>query len=352
MSSEIAGEPILFVRRFLEREGAVIEPNQEGFEAVLPQSLSKRLDLPEYVRIKEEADEEKGQYSITYGSPLLEKVVELSCDPLPMASVRVSFPYMKSQGFERLIQDQFRFRKSLCKATSTAPIKTDYLVLACRYVARSDEQKEGMISLAFHFETGARIPQFSLRSSNAVTEPAPLPESSRDGVKWKRILKGIETEAQSVIGGEIRDFRDSMNRRLGRDVRHLEEYFETLGKEMERSLGRAGLSERLVRDRKEKIALIPEELAGKKEDLLKKYSIRVRIIPAAAIFIRTPAVKILCDLFSGREKRSMSLIYNPISRALDPVLCEGCGRSTAGVSLCARRHILCARCQDKCPACK
>lgn len=351
MSSEIAGEPILFARRFLERQGALIDANPEGFDAVLPHILAKKLDLPEYVSIKGQSDEGNGRYTVAYGSSLLEKMVEMSCDPLPMASARLSFHYLKSQGFDRLIQDQFRFHKSLCKVTSTAPIKTDYLVLACRYVARSDEQKEGIIPLAFHFETGALVPQWSLGSSNAVMEATALPESSRDNVKWERILKGVEREAPGLIAEEIRDFRDSMNRRLARDVRNLEEYFETLKKEMELSLGRSGLSDRLVQDRKEKIALIPDDLSGKKEDLLKKYSIRVRIVPAAALFIRTPAVKMLGEVFSGREKTPISLIYNPMTKALDPLICEGCSRSITSISFCARHHILCSRCHNQCPAC-
>ena len=88
----------------------------------------------------------KEEYVLNYGSPLLDKMVQLSCGHLPLASCQLSFHYLKSQGFDRLMQDQFSFRKALCRVISTAPIRTDYLAIACRYVARSDEQKEGLIS--------------------------------------------------------------------------------------------------------------------------------------------------------------------------------------------------------------
>ncbi len=339
MNSEITREPVFFAQRFLVRHGAAVEANPEGFEALLPHELSRKLGLPEYVNIKEGLRAEgEEQHGITYGSPLLEKMVELACYPLPLASCRLSFHYLKSQGFDRLIQDQFRFRKSLCRVTSTAPIKTDYLVLACRYAARSDEQKEGLIALFFNFETGALIPRASNLSSTAVMEAAPLPESVRTAARWERILRGIA--------------RDSMNRRLNRDVNNLEEYYENLKKEMELSLGRAGLSDRLVQDRKEKIALIPDELAKKKEDLLKKYSIRIKITPCAGLFMRMPAVKILCEAHMGREKKPISLTYSPVTKSLDPVVCEGCGRSITSISFCPRHHALCSRCQEKCPVCK
>jgi len=353
MNSEIAREPLLFAQRFLEKHGAAIEANPKGFEALLPHELSKSLELPEYLNIKAglKADGEE-QYRITYGSPLLEKMVELACDRLPLASCRLSFHYLKSQGFDRLIQDQLSFRKSVCKVTSTAPIKTDYLVLACRYVARSDEQKEGLISFFFNFETGASISHASDLFSNAVIEAAPLPESARAIARWDRILQGIARESKDRISEEIRDFQDSMNRRLRRDVNNLEEYYENLKKEMELSLGRAGLSARLVQDRKEKIALIPDELAKKKEDLLKKYSIRIKITPCAGLLIRTPAVKILCEVHIGRQKKPMSLIYSPMTKTLDPLVCDGCSHGTTSISFCPRHHALCSRCQERCPVCR
>ena len=142
MNSETLREPFLFSRHFLERQGAVIEAIPDGFDALLPQDLAERLALPDYVRIKEgessEGSERKEEYAINYGSPLLDKMVELSCRQLPLASCQLSFHYLKSQGFDRLIQDQFAFRRALCRVISTASIKTDYLEIACRYVARSD----------------------------------------------------------------------------------------------------------------------------------------------------------------------------------------------------------------------
>jgi len=352
MNSETLREPFLFGRRFLERQGAVIEAIPAGFDALLPQDLAERLEVPDYVRIKEgQSSESKEEYAIHYGSPLLDKMVEFSCGNLPLASCLVSFHYLKSQGFDRLIQEQFRFRKALCRVISTAPIKTDYLEIACRYVARSDEQKEGLISLFFHFDTGALIPGGLDACANATTDAAALPDSSKDNNKWDRIINTLSRVTSGLIAEEIQDFRDSMNRRLRRDAKNLEEYYETLKKEMGASLGRSGLSDHLIQDRRQKMALLPEELARKKDDLLQKYSIRVKIIPCAALFIRTPAVRVLCDVHIGREKRPISLTYNPLTKTLDPLVCEGCAGSTTIVSFCPRHHVLCPQCSENCRAC-
>jgi len=352
MNSEPWSEPFLFARRYLESRGALIEAGPEGIDALLPQELAESLGVPDEVQFKEGASSEsKAQYTITYGSALLEKMVELSCARAPLACCQVSFHYLKSQGFDRLIQDQFRFRKALCRVTSTAPIKTDYLVLTCRYVARSDEQKEGLLAFSFHVDTGAQIP-FRLETLiGGASEISSLHDFAGDKKKWERIIQALPKIVEPAIAEEIREFRKSMNRRLKRDTANIEEYYETLKKEMEASLGRTGLSDRLVQDRREKIALIPEELAKKKEDLLQKYSVRVKVIPAAALLIRTPAVRLLCDVHMGREKRPVSLTYNPLTKALDPLACDGCGGSTTEVTFCSRHHALCSRCSQACPAC-
>ena len=72
---------------------------------------------------------------------------------------------------------------------------------------------------------------------------------------------------------------------------------------MEASLGRSGVSDHLIQDRKQKIALLPEELARKKDDLLQKYSIQVKVTPCAALFIRTPAVRVLFEMHITEEKK-------------------------------------------------
>jgi hypothetical protein len=188
-------------------------------------------------------------------------------------------------------------------------------------------------------------------SANAATDTAPLPDSSKDNNKWDRIINTLSRVSSGLIAEEIQDFRDSMNRRLRRDAKNLEEYYETLKKEMGASLGRSGLSDHLIQDRRQKMALLPEELARKKDDLLQKYSIRVKIIPCAALFIRTPAVRVLCDVHIGREKRPISLTYNPLTKTLDPLVCEGCAGSTTIVSFCPRHHVLCPQCSENCRAC-
>ena len=151
---------------------------------------------------------------------------------------------------------------------------------------------------------------------------------------------------------EIAPFRDSMNRRLRRDVTSLAEYYADLEQEMKASLARPGFSAQLIQDRQQKMGLLPDELARKTDDLFKKYSIRVNLKLCGAMLIRTPAVKVLYRVSVGRKLQRLSLIYNPANKLLDPQVCRGCGLSTFSVHFCRHLHLLCPNCSQECPECK
>ena len=340
-----------FVRRFFEINGAVIERRPDGLEALLPEHLAVRLNTPEYLHIAtgENATE---KFSINYGSPLLEKIVDAACDTVPLISCRLDFNYIKRQGFDRLIQDQFVFYNCVGRVESTAEVRTEYLLLTCRYLAQSDEQKEGLVSLAFNLETGAAVSEMGgMLDSVERTFKADSEQILLGDDKIKAILAWVQRLAGKVLEREIEPFQDSMNRRFRRDVANLEEYYEDLKKEMEESLKRPGISDQLMSDRKAKISLIPDELERKKADLFKKYSIRVKLKLCGGIQIRTPAVKILYQTSVGRKQKQLSMIYNPVTKSMDPLVCDGCGDSTFNIRFCDRLHILCPACSTKCPAC-
>jgi len=352
MSFEQDQDLAQFAFRFLENRGAVLEKDREGFEALLPGALSQMLGTPEHIRIKNgSGDDTNGMLSISYGAPLLEKMVDAACDQVPLLACSLEFSYLKSQGFDRLVKEQFRFYKSMGEVESSAIIKTDYLLVICRYVAQSDEQKEGLLRLAFSYETGALIPRMEEMLSGIVKDFGNPPRPVWKDQNLKRIIEGINNQSEEILEEEILSFKESMVRRFRRDAANIEEYYDALKKEMEKSIERPGLSDELIKDRKEKIALLPDELARKRDDLFKKYSIRLKVEPCAVMFVRTPAVRVLYRASIGRKRKTLPLTYNPVTRAMDPLVCQGCGRSITDVHFCDQRHLLCPRCNEGCPVC-
>ena len=343
-----------FARYFFESNGAVIDKCIDGMDVLLPEDLALRLNTPEYIRITTGKDAENAgeKLAIHYGSPLLEKITDAVCSNVPLIRCNLNFNYIKQQGFDRLIQDQFVFHSAVGRVQNTAEIRTEYLLLTCRYLAQSDEQKEGLIVLTFNLESGAQVQEMdSMIRIVDKTFGTDSKQTLLENRKINAVIKWVQCQAGRILDREIKPFQESMNRRYQRDVANLEEYYEDLRKEMEENLKRSGLSDQLVSDRKSKISMIPDELKMKKEDLFKKYSIRVKLNLCGGIHIRTPAMKILYQMPFGKKQKQLSMIFNAVTKSLDPLVCEGCGDSTYNIGFCEHLHILCPACRKNCPVC-
>lgn len=352
MNSESNKELEEFAYKFLENQGAVLERNERGFEALLPENLSEVFGTSEHININTGSDpESEGVYSINYGSSLLEKMVDAVCGDVPLLACQLQFDYLKREGFDSLIQEQFFFSKSVGKTESRAKINTAYIFLTCRFTAQSDEQKHGLLSLVFNLETGAYIPHMAELFSAAGKNFIPLQKPVWKDGQLEMVMKCIKEQSKGILMDELNSFHETMTRRFRRDVANLEEYYHALEKEMEKNLERHSLSEELVKERREKIGLLPDELERKRDDLFKKYSIKVNVEPCAVMLINTPAVIVLYNIFIRRTRKNVSLIYNPVTKALDPLVCQGCGKSITNIYFCNHLHLLCSMCSEKCPLC-
>lgn len=178
--------------------------------------------------------------------------------------------------------------------------------------------------MTLNMETGAFVPDMARLLDDADCR---VEYHDPDQDKQKRLAAlgdNIDVLARSMLSKQLEPFRMSMNRRFKRDVNNLIEYYGSLELEMKKSLDNTALSEKARQERKAKIYALPEELSTKAHDLLKKYSINIRLKPAAVMLVRTPARKIICKALIGRTPRQLSLIYNPVTRSIDPLACARC----------------------------
>ncbi|MGA6925267.1 MAG: hypothetical protein WBY88_06270 [Desulfosarcina sp.] len=351
MNSDQAFNLEAFVEQFFICQGAAIEKKGHRLDVLAPPELARQIGIPELCSLTIGSEDSDG-YGIHYGAPLLEKIAATACDRVPLVGLRLAFHYLKSQGFDRLIDEWFTFRGAIVQVGKSAEVLTEYLLLTCRYLAQSDEQKEGLMPLAFNLETGAPVgPIETMLDAAEKQVEAGKTSTAIEAQQVERIIQWVQRRAPRMIEAQIEPFRDSMNRRFRRDVANLEEYYTELKQEMTDNLMRSGLSEGLIQERKEKISLIPNEMAKKKDDLFKKYSIKVKLALTGAMLIRTPAVKLFCRATVGRRKKPLTIVYNPIDKSLDPLVCDGCGDGTYAVQFCDGLHVLCAAWARKCPVC-
>jgi hypothetical protein len=270
--------------------------------------------------------------SLLYGSPVLDRLIQVATEEIPLVFGRIEVPYLKKAGFEQLIGQDIVFTNGQARVISRAEARASYMVLTCRYVALSDERKEGLVEVATHEDTGAIIEDLEKLWPEFRPEiyiPGKVPPHFF--IHLERAVANAMQKAQVLAGEKLTDFINSMRRRLRRDVKNTREYYDALRKEMEASLTHHNLSEAQRQERIAKIEDLPREMVQKIEDLQQKYKIQVRLKPCVALRFLVDVVYVMVKIHFRKHTRTIHLIWNPLSRRLDPLVCERCYKTTRSV---------------------
>jgi hypothetical protein len=322
-TEEINLELLDFAARVLERRGALVERRADKAMAVLPPSLASDLESPDEISLGKEGE------PLFYGSPFLDRLVRLAIDPPPVVCGEVRIPYIKKEGFEALIEEDLYFHKAKVRMIHRAESRLSYLVLYCRYIALSDERKEGLVQISVQEASGALIPGLteSLRHHD-IAYFTRAKVSMLYGALPERAIQVALEEAGRKAREELTGFMESMSRHLRRDVKNTREYYAAMEKEMRLSLRDHRFALEAREERKQKIEELPVERERKVEDLRKKYHVRVTVTASAALRLLVPVAQISLGLLHRAYDRQVTATFNPLTRRLDPMICERCRKGT------------------------
>ncbi|MCX5880371.1 MAG: hypothetical protein NTU74_00675 [Deltaproteobacteria bacterium] len=319
---------VRFTTQFLEKNGALADAHSDHIHAVLPQDLADVLNFPEEVRLGGE------DHPLLYGSPILDRLVHTATDGIPVAYGAVSIPYIKKAGFDAAIAQDLSIVNGKFQVGVRAETRTSYMIITSRYVALSDERKEGLMRLTFHESSGAIIAGFE----DAITDfectyyrqgSLPPQFSPRIGVSLQTALKSL----QHRIEEELAPFISSMRRRLHRDVTNTREYYRSLADEMRISLAHPNLSDTQRMERQQKIDSLPSEADRKIADLQHKYDTRIHIRACVGERYLVDVAQLIVTILYRKAARTLPVYYNPVTRRIDPLVCESCKKTTRRIFL-------------------
>jgi hypothetical protein len=319
-------ELLSFAVQVLERHGGLVEQGSDHLLSLLPGPLARSLELPEEARLGGEG------FPLLYGSPVLDKLIHLATREVPIVYGQVEVPYLKKEGFEKLMEQDLRFQDGQIRMVNRAEARTTYLLLSAHYVALSDERKEGLVRMGAHEASGALIPELEESLMNFAVqyfEPGRTP--SHFPLRLEKTISSALHGARVQTERELAEFFSSMQRRLRRDVRNTREYYEALKGEMEDRLKSPGLSDGQREERRSKIDALPQEIESKIADLEHKYQVQVTLTACAAVRILVPVVQVGALLRYRKLQRDFQVIWNPLTRRLDPLTCEECRRTMRSI---------------------
>jgi hypothetical protein len=345
MSKESDPELLAFAGELIEQRGGLIECLPDRVLALLPPDLARSLDLPE------EAPLGSDEVPLLYGSPHLDRLIALATGDVPVVYGQIEVPYLKKAGFGELLGKDLIFADGQVRVSTRAEARTTYMVLTCRYVALSDERKEGLLQRGVHEGSGAIIEGFEQAWSEFQPQffaPGKVPPHFP--VKVEQAVSGAMASARNHIEKELADFLSSMQRRLHRDVKNTREYYHALKKEMETGLSHPNLTDAQRQERESKITDLPAEMERKVEDLRQKYQVEVTITACAALRLLVNVAQITLEMRFRKSERSLRAIWNPLTRRLDPLVCERCHQTTKRIHPHAKDNgieLFCLACSQK-----
>lgn len=344
-----------FVMNILEARGAVCEERgKDEIGALFPSELSQRLGTDEYLHLSFDLyDTERDGLIITYGSEMLDKFLKLADDIGLTTFYSLSNLYLKEdERMDKEVREKFSLLNAKANPIGHDKTHCPYLILNFKYVALSDERKEDLITVAINegslgFCEGL---ENKIESSQADIQMA-LPISYCSPQPLEKIYEKGCLVAQDLISSELKEFEDSMNRRLQRDILRLEEYYLGLKEEMEERIKKKGLQGQDKDDLLAKIQATEIELRQKKEDLWHKYSIQinVKLINACRIFL--PVVQGLYEILRSKFRREERFFWNSLLKKVEPLACESCLRDSYSFYICDHLHRVCPQCFVNCSHC-
>ena len=338
-------ELLSFAAQVLEASGGVVEKRDENLLALLPDYLSQSLHLPEEAMFGDDG------IPLLYGSPVLDQMVNLLTHDVPVAYGQLNVPYLKQAGFEQLLNRDLSFGKVRLQLVKWEEARTTYMILVCHYLAMGDERKEGLVQVAVHEDNSAVIADFPSRWQDFQPEFFPLKElPPHFPLHAEATVRAAMNRARVLADQELSDFYKSIRRHLNRDIRNTREYYQALEKEMEASLGNPHLSEEQRKERQAKIEELPGEMERKIEDLKQKYRTHVTITGCAALRFLVPVIRLTVEIHFRKLLRQLRIIYNPLTRRLDPLICEHCRETIREIRAVEKKEeiaLYCAQCSEK-----
>jgi len=338
-------ELLTFAAQLLEERGGIVERDQESLSALIPDSLSSSLELPDEVLLG------AGGESLQYGSPLVERLVHLATNEPQVVYGNLSIAYIKKDGFDRLLEEDFSFFNSKATVTHRSERRASYMIAGCHYSAQSDEIKEGMIELALNEETGTMVSEMGERWKDFQVEfypsgraPSVFPSLSADTIACA--LKS----ARPLVEAQTASFLSALRRHLRRDIQNTQEYYKAMEWEMRNDLQTRKLSDDQQKERELKIQGLPGEMRRKIEDLQAKYRVRLTLTARFAVRVLVPVAGITVEIRHRKICKETHLTYNPVTRRIDPVRCQHCGASTKRVfprDVQERIALYCAQCAEQ-----
>jgi hypothetical protein len=346
----------------LTLEGALLERTDDDcLEFVVPPSLSETLGIPEHGKLSFAYHPfDESVISASYESEFFRSVDRLFSGRGKMAKAVYSSQLPNIGKVSKWVSEKIALSNASFRLQKVDNQRIAYTLIFFKYVALSDEKREGIFSLLINEQNLSTSPL----NANVTAFWEDLKEPKEILARSEGISKSLQagfSAASLIVKEEFEPFIKSLERRLNRDIIRVFEYYETLKGEIHKAFekkffsGRDSPEAQSEEERKVlsgKLDAVEGEKRWKIQDLVSKYALNIRIEPVCIIDIETESLVFWLEIKRRLSSRTFPLSYNPLLKKVDSLPCESCFYPRGTYYICNEKlHILCATCFRKCPDC-
>ncbi|BAY67132.1 hypothetical protein NIES22_72950 (plasmid) [Calothrix brevissima NIES-22] len=316
-------DPIIAtLEKIVSLHDGIAEPASEHIlNALLTENIASLLSLPEEVTFTTKVDVPQSVF-VTYHSEVLNKLSDLLATKGLISALGVKFDgYLKTTGFEKTISERFVVQNGLIRFVEAKPEITRYILCNVAYTANADEKRIGLVSFIINELTGVtpvEIGDALFWESDRISidnQETPL------SMPLDELLKLIEHQSAILIGTSLENWQAKLTRARARDEDRLKAYYNTISSEIRNKI----VSKHLEGDDKDKelarIEATNRELERKLLDIQERYAMSVEAWLHSAMIIHLPTVHIQCELQRKKAKRTVTAVWNPFTKIIEPLRC-------------------------------
>ena len=284
-----------FVLGYLEHEDSLIAlPAYGVYEVLMPDALASRLQVDPYLRLAFDAESEAGVLRLSVNHRLVETIAERLEQETGHAQVAINHVRLEKKGLYDVAAKAFSFpnaRLSAKRAAVEQAALHHYLRFNFKVIFLGDEKQEQIVSVVMDVQGGYPVRDRTLleRLVSAETQLA-FPELVVAQPRWRgagdtlapATLQALLLRAQAGAEVEVADRLAALQMRTQRflelDVARIEDYYNSLERDLQHRLARPATAEGERRSSLEsKIDSLRAERSAKLADIEARYQLRVEL---------------------------------------------------------------------------
>ena len=345
--------------RLLEMEGAAVARiDPDGLEVVAPEHVRRALDLPELARLGFGHELPPDSERAGLDSEFAERLEELLGERGRRVRLAGSDDPAAPSSLDRLLERTLVLDNATYRLRGVERAWTTYVIPTFRYVARSDDRREGLVAFALNAATGSVLedpsPLLEARLRPCGPVSSDVPELSAEALA--RVSASV---LPTLIEARLAPFLAGMGRRIRRDTLRLLDYYGRLREECLSKLEKLetrtdeGEAAPLARRERQRLESIAGEHGAKLEDLGRRYAVVVEVECLQTVEIVAPVHRLDVEIRRRKATRRVGLDVNPFTRRLDPPPAEdGHAGSGARVVCDGALHLVSRAGHAPCPSCE